>query len=102
MQPASLQEVALAIAEERSLDRILRRLVEGLATDGIALARVWLIDAGDICATCPMRDECLDQTRCLHLAASAGRSLDGAEEWTRLDGDFRRIPLKARKIGFIG
>ena len=102
MQLQSLQEAALAVAEERSLDRILRRLVEGLATEDVALARVWLIDAGDICSTCPLRNECLDQSRCLHLVASAGRSLHGTEDWSRLTGDFRRIPLHARKVGFIG
>src|SRR5262245_36479933 len=101
MRLEALQEVALAIAQERSLDAILGRLVEGLATEGVALARVWLIDAGDLCATCRLRDECHDRTRCLHLAASAGHSLDGAEDWSRLNGDFRRIPLNARKIGYI-
>src|SRR5262249_27321477 len=102
MELQALQQVSLAIAQERSLDRILLRLVEGLATEGGALARVWLLGAGDICTTCPLREECHDQTRCLHLVASAGRSLDGTEDWSRLTGDFRRIPLNARKIGFIG
>src|SRR5436189_5904211 len=36
------------------------------------LARVWLLGPGDQCASCPMRSECGDQTRCLHLIASAG------------------------------
>lgn len=102
MRLQSLQEVAVAVAEERSLDRILHRLVEGLAVEDVALARVWLLDAGDMCKTCPLRDECRDQTRCLHLVASAGRSLDGRDDWSRLTGGFRRIPLNARKIGFIG
>src|SRR5262249_39323733 len=31
-----------------------------------------------------------------------GRSLDGVDDWSRLNGDFRRIPLNARKIGHIG
>src|SRR5262245_14686246 len=102
MRLESLQEVALAIAQERSLDAILGRVVEGLATEGVALARVWLIDAGDLCSTCRLRSECHDQTRCLHLVASAGRSLDGTEDWSRVSGDFRRIPLNARKVGHIG
>src|SRR5262249_51841094 len=95
------QGLALALGEERSLDRLLLRLVQGLAQEGAALARVWLVDAGDICETCPMRAECADRARCLHLAASAGRSLDGTEDWSRLTGDFRRIPLNARKVGHI-
>jgi transcriptional regulator with GAF, ATPase, and Fis domain len=98
----SLQRVSLSLAEERSLDVILQRLVQGLVDEGLALARVWLLEAGDICPTCPLRGECADQTRCLHLVASAGRSLDGSEDWSRLSGDFRRIPLGARKVGHVG
>lgn len=101
MRLQSLQQMSLALAEERSLDLILQRLVQGLVEEQLALARVWLVDGGDICAVCPLRDECPDRTRCLHLVASAGRSLDGSEDWSRLSGDFRRIPLGARKVGHI-
>src|SRR4029453_17582882 len=102
MRLQSLQRMSLALAEERSLDVILQRLVQGLVDEGAALGRVWLLDRGDICDTCPLRTECSDQTRCLHLVASAGRSRDGADDWSRLSGDFRRIPLGARKVGHIG
>jgi transcriptional regulator with GAF, ATPase, and Fis domain len=102
MDVNSLQKVALALAEERSPDVVLQRLVQGLVDEGVALARVWLLEPGDICQTCPLRDECRDQTRCLHLVASAGRSQDGSEDWSRLSGNFRRIPLGARKVGHIG
>jgi transcriptional regulator with GAF, ATPase, and Fis domain len=102
MRLKSLQGVSIAIAEERSLDVILHRLVQGLVNEDLALVRVWLLDAGDICEKCPLRRECAAQTRCLHLVASAGRSLDGTEDWSRLTGDFRRIPLNARKVGHIG
>src|SRR5262245_65757059 len=98
----SFQRLLLEVAEERALDAILERLVRGLVDEGLALARVWLFDAGDICASCPLRQECSDQTRCLHLVASAGRSLDGTEDLSRLTGDFTRIPLNARKGGPIG
>ena len=98
----SLQRVLLTLAEERSLDVILQRLVQGLVEQGLALARVWLLDRGDICEACLLRGECADQTRCLHLVASAGRSLDETEDWSRLSGDFKRIPLGARKVGHIG
>jgi transcriptional regulator with GAF, ATPase, and Fis domain len=103
MNPEALQAVALAVAAERSGDRILTQIVAGLvAQPAVALARVWLIGPGDICATCPMRAECPDQTRCLHLAASAGTPSDHREDWSRLDGAFRRFPLGVRKIGRIG
>jgi transcriptional regulator with GAF, ATPase, and Fis domain len=104
MKLEALQAVALAAAEERTVERVLQRIVRGLAErPGVALARVWLIGPGDICATCPMRAECPDQTRCLHLAASAGRARTApAEDWARTDGAFRRFPLGVRKIGRIG
>ena len=102
MHPHALQQMSLALAEQRSLDAILQRLVQGLVDEGVALGRVWLLDRGDICDTCPLRAECPDQTRCLHLVASAGQSLDGTENWARLSGDFRRIPLGVRKVGYIG
>jgi len=58
------------------------------------LSRVWLNGPGDLCAECPMRPECPDQSRCLHLSASAGLT-------RRLDGPFRRFPLGARKVGEV-
>ena len=103
MNPEALQAVALAVAAETSVDRVLTQIVQGLvAHTAVALARVWLIAPGDICVTCPLRAECPDQTRCLHLSASAGAPLDSRADWSRLDGAFRRFPLGARKIGRIG
>ena len=58
------------------------------------LSRVWLNGPGDLCAECPMRPECPDQSRCLHLTASAGLT-------RRVDGPFRRFPLGARKVGEV-
>jgi transcriptional regulator with GAF, ATPase, and Fis domain len=103
MNAEALQAVALAVAAERSVDRVLTQIVEGLvARSSVALARVWLVAPGDICPVCPLRGECPDQTRCLHLAASAGAPLDRRADWSRLDGAFRRFPLSRRKIGRIG
>lgn len=58
------------------------------------VARIWIFGPGDICHECPMRTECADQTRCLHLVKSAGLS-------TRIDGEFRRFPLGAREVGRV-
>ena len=103
MNPEALQRVALAVAAETSIDRVLAQVVEGLvAHTAVALARVWLVGPGDICDTCSLRAECPDQTRCLHLSASAGVPLDGQADWSRVDGAFRRFPLGARKVGRIG
>jgi signal transduction histidine kinase len=103
MDSEALQDVILAVTAERSTARILAQIVRGLAAQpGVVLARVWLVGPGDICETCPMRAECPDQTRCLHLSASAGTPTDGREDWARLNGAFRRFPLNVRKIGRIG
>jgi transcriptional regulator with GAF, ATPase, and Fis domain len=104
MELESLQAVSLAIAEERSVEIVLKKIVEGLvAQPSVALARLWLKGPGDICAKCPVRLECPDQRECLHLMASAGKpTIIGVEDWSRLDGDFRRFPLGVRKIGKIG
>ena len=67
--------------------------ITNLATDS-PLARVWLNGPGDLCAECPLRPECPDQSRCLHLTASAGVS-------RRIDGPFRRFPLGARRVGEV-
>ncbi|HET9695964.1 MAG TPA: sigma 54-interacting transcriptional regulator [Terriglobales bacterium] len=97
----ALQELALRMAGERSVDRVLQHIVEGLRErPGVALARVWIAGTGDECASCRMRSVCPDQSACLHLAASAGTSVTG-ESWTRTNGSFRRIPIGRLKVGSI-
>jgi transcriptional regulator with GAF, ATPase, and Fis domain len=92
------------MAQERSVDALLSMIVNRLAEQPhLALARIWLMQPGDICDSCRMRQECPDQTSCLHLVASAGCSLtERVPAWTRVDGDFRRFPLGVRKVGRIG
>lgn len=104
VNPARLQQIALSVAEARSLPDTLHTIVDALfATPDTALARIWLKAPGDVCDSCPMRAECDDQTECLHLAASAGAPLTGStQRWDRLDGRFRRMPMGARKVGRIG
>ncbi len=99
----ALQSLLLEMGEQRALDGVLSAVVDRLAEEElIALARIWLVRPGDVCSKCPMRQECPDQTYCLHLVASAGRSRrEGAAPWTRLDGDFRRMPIGSRKVGRI-
>src|SRR5689334_869591 len=101
MHLEALQDLALRISGERDGEAVLRQIVAGLVQQpGIALARVWIVKPGDICRSCRMRSLCPDQTSCLHLAASAGKSLSG-ESWSRTDGDFRRMPLAHLKVGSI-
>ncbi len=102
MDLEALQDVALAGAGEQSLEGVLTRVVEGLRRqDGVALARIWLIDRGDRCSLCPLGSVCVDRSRCLHLVASGGRALDGERDWSETDGRFARLPLAVRKVGTI-
>ncbi len=104
------QMITPAVEQSQDLHSVLQMIVRGLAEQpGIALTRIWLIGPGDICTSCPMQSVCPNQTSCLHLVASAGNPLIGAgsgagapEDWTRVDGHFRRIPLNTPfEIGHI-
>jgi transcriptional regulator with GAF, ATPase, and Fis domain len=98
-----LRDLLLNVGQQRDLDGVLASVCQELADlDPIALARAWLLQPGDICASCPMRRDCPDQARCLHLVASAGRSsAQDGKEWNQIDGSFRRFPLGVRKVGRI-
>jgi len=98
-----LQSISLAVSQARTVESVLKMIVDGLVEKAhFALARIWLVGSGDICAICPMGGECPSRVACLHLAASAGRSQVDRTEWTGIEGAFRRIPLGVRKIGQIG
>lgn len=108
---ASLQKVALALAESQTVDSVLQIIVRALAEQSeVALARVWLKGPGDICGACDMKISCPDQRFCLHLVASAGNPLgpNGPEQsviskWARIDGHYQRIPLNAAlEVGKVG
>ena len=99
----SFKERLLELAQIHSVDELLRRVVTRLAElPYVALARIWLVDKGDLCSSCSMRPKCPDQTSCLHLVASAGRpQADPKADWSRLDDEFQRIPLGVGKIGRV-
>jgi len=85
MDLALLERVTLAVAGARSVDAVLRLIVDGLRdTPWCALARIWLKEGEDA----------------LVLAASAGRP-EGGGDWDRVDGAFRRFAVGERKIGSI-
>src|SRR5262245_49598650 len=100
MHLEALQELALRISGERDVEAVLRQIVAGLVQQSaMALARVWVVKPGDLCPSCHMRDACPDHTSCLHLLASAGTSLTG-EQWSRVDGTFRRVPFGNSRMEF--
>jgi PAS domain S-box-containing protein len=103
LQAEPLLSLAAQVAGEHRGTDVLNSVVRGLALQpGVALSRIWLFAPGDICERgCLLRAECSDRTKCLHLVASAGCSQDGTENWSSLDGHFRRIPVGNRKVGVI-
>ena len=75
----TFRELLLELAEERPLHELLPQFTLRLAEhEDVALARLWLLAPGDQCAGAERGRACADRSRCLHLAASASRSLDGA------------------------
>jgi transcriptional regulator with GAF, ATPase, and Fis domain len=99
----SLRDKLLELAQIRHVDELLNRVVTLLAErPHVALVRVWLLDRGDLCPTCHMASSCPDHTSCLRLAASAGFRLTDGPDWSRIDGEFSRIPLGVGKIGRVG
>ena len=90
VQLDALQTLALSVAQATSPAQVLDEMVRGLGmTEGVALARVWLIE-----------DEADERT--LRLRASVGFSIvDPSVRWSRTDGGHERIPLSYGKIGKI-
>jgi len=102
MITSDFPHLMVKMARSRSLAELLGTITSGIARcTNVVLARIWLIEAGDICGECRLRPECPDQTRCLHLVASAGNPSDPKGDSGRLDGAFRRFPLGVRKIGRV-
>ncbi len=60
--PHLAAQLLMELAQEHSLEKLLQKIVER-AMEGphMACAQVWLIEKGDLCATCPHRSECPDQ-----------------------------------------
>jgi len=98
-------KLLLEIAQEQSLDELLKKLVRRiLDRPDVARVRIWLIEKGDICATCVRRPDCPDQTRCLHAVASGGNlfsSQGEEEEYVRMTDRFARIPIGVGTAGKI-
>ena len=98
-----LLALAATISGQHETEEVLHSIVRGLAEQpDVALARVWLLKPSDICPVCQMRTVCADQTRCLHLAASAGTSISSpAEDWESPNHRDNRIPLSNALEGRI-
>ena len=111
MEPASdnrfdpnfVGQILLELAHEQSLEELVQKLAERvMERPHIACAQIWLIEKGDLCATCPRRPDCPDQSRCLHLAAAKSKSIVGlGRGFGRLDLQTAREPLGVPPIGSV-
>jgi transcriptional regulator with GAF, ATPase, and Fis domain len=97
------KRLLLELAGQQSVSALLHLIVTRLSETGrVALVRIWLAQPTATCSGCPSADVCRTQTQCLHLVASAGRSVvSPAIEWTNTEGAFRRMPFGMRKVGRI-
>ncbi len=87
-----LPSIILAIAEQRSLEAVLKSIIETVARQpGVGLARLWLREPDGACPLCSAGE--LNSEPALHLRASAGTSLAKETDWNRTNGTFHRIPL---------
>ena len=92
---AFVAETSLLLNHDEPLDRQLQRCTDAAVKHlGSAFTRIWLLKPGDLCSDCHKASWCQDRTMCLHLHASSGLS-------TNLNGEYRRVPLGALKIGRI-
>jgi transcriptional regulator with GAF, ATPase, and Fis domain len=100
----SFRDQLLEVAQIRHVEELLKRVVNLLACrPHVALARVWLIRPGDSCPNCDLLARCANREACLHLAASAGaRRTDSRPDWSRVEGEYSRIPLGVGKVGRVG
>ena len=92
---AILERIMLKMASNLDLEAVLTTITQGLVEDlEAAFARIWLLGPGDLCASCHKADHCDNRAQCLHLKASAG-------VYANTNGEYRRVPLGALKIGRI-
>lgn len=78
IDPNLASQLLLEMAQERSLDLLLHKLVHrAMVRPDMACLQIWLVGKGDRCGNCPRRADCADQSHCLHLVAGVGKSGTG-------------------------
>jgi transcriptional regulator with GAF, ATPase, and Fis domain len=97
------KKLLLDMAQVHTVPELLQLVVTRIADpEKVALARIWLAHPTDQCRDCTMPETCRGQSECLHLMASCGKSIvPPFVDWSRIDGDFRRISSGVRKLGKI-
>jgi PAS domain S-box-containing protein len=90
-----LDHVNQALMTCGTLDEVARVVTDALVDKYHAyFARLWLKRPGDLCSECALAEHCPTKIECLHLVSSSGH-------YTHIDGDHRRVPMGAFKIGLI-
>lgn len=102
MDPHKLPHVMVSTAQQRGLRDVLRAITDGIAQcPNTVLTRIWLATPNELCEVCREREDASDNSRWLHLVASAGVPHDPSADYRRLDGAFHRFPIGERKIGRV-
>jgi formate hydrogenlyase transcriptional activator len=95
-------DLLLEMAHQHSLSELLSLVTTSLSSFlDVALVRIWLLQPADLCDRCDVEPWCRERTQCLHLVASAGRSIVDDTVWDETDGTFRRLGIGMRKVGAI-
>jgi transcriptional regulator with GAF, ATPase, and Fis domain len=101
-EPFDINEAAaqllLDIAHEQSIETLAEKIVNNVQPPS-DLIQIWLVGKGDRCTSCPFRNRCPDQRRCLHFMAAAGRSLTGHGSPAGFGAHEARLPLGEGLIG---
>ncbi len=99
MDLSQLPSILVALAEQRSLDDVLRTILDVLARQPeVGLARVWLLETDRDCPVCRGGGG----ERALHLRASVGAPRAEGVDWGRTTGSFHRVDLGSPlKLGHI-
>ena len=99
----SLLSLAAAVTSEQRIEPVLRKIVEGLASQpGVALSRIWLLPSVHVPNSSQQPPDSPEDVGCLRLVASAGRPMNSpGEDWSFLHGRFSRFPLNFGKVGQV-
>src|SRR6266478_2376575 len=103
LEPNIAAKLFLELTNERSLEGAMQKVVDQVGTrPGLACVQIWRVGDGDRCSRCPLRQQCPDHTRCLHLAAGRGVSVMESAEAASYFGDLNaRIPLGFGLLGKV-
>jgi transcriptional regulator with GAF, ATPase, and Fis domain len=92
-------QLLLEMAHQHSVDRLLSLVTSCLSTFlDVALVRIWLLLPADECGACRIKASCQAEDKCLHLVASAGKSIVDDVVWNTTDGEFSRLGSGSRII----